>query len=56
VGVRWRRYGFTKFVIIVPAVEIKEGVYKTLQITEEHFRSLYANAPFEYFIGTSGEL
>ncbi len=45
-----RRYGFTKFVIVVPSVAIKEGVYKTLQITEDHFRSLYANTPFEYFI------
>ena len=45
-----RRYGFTKFVIVVPSVAIKEGVYKTLQITEEHFRSLYANMPFEYFL------
>lgn len=45
-----RRYGFTKFVIVVPSVAIKEGVYKSLQMTEEHFRSLYANAPFEYFL------
>ena len=33
-----KRYGFTKFVIVVPSVAIKEGVYKTLQITEEHFK------------------
>lgn len=45
-----RRYGFTKFVIVVPSVAIKEGVYKTLKITEEHFRALYANTPFEYFL------
>jgi type III restriction enzyme len=51
-----RRYGFTKFVIIVPSVAIKEGVYKTLQITEEHFRSLYANTPFEYFLYDSSKL
>jgi type III restriction enzyme len=51
-----RRYGFTKFVIVVPSVAIKEGVYKTLQITEEHFRSLYANTPFEYFLYDSGKL
>jgi len=51
-----RRYGFTKFVIVVPSVAIKEGVYKTLQITEEHFRSLYANAPFEFFLYDSGKL
>ncbi len=51
-----RRYGFTKFVIVVPSVAIKEGVYKSLQITEEHFRSLYANAPFDYFLYDSTKL
>ena len=51
-----QRYGFTKFVIVVPSVAIKEGVYKTLQITEEHFRSLYANTPFEYFLYDSSKL
>jgi len=51
-----RLYGFTKFVIVVPSVAIKEGVYKTLQITEEHFRGIYANAPFEYFLYDSGKL
>lgn len=45
-----KRYGFTKFVIVVPSVAIKEGVYKTLQITEEHFKSLYAGVPFDYFL------
>lgn len=51
-----RRYGFTKFVVIVPSVAIKEGVYKTLQITEEHFRALYSNTPFEFFLYDSGKL
>src|SRR5271157_4844710 len=51
-----RRFGFTKFVIVVPSVAIKEGVYKTLQITEDHFRGLYANASFEYFLYDSGKL
>jgi len=51
-----RRYGFNKFVIVVPSLAIKEGVYKTLQITEEHFRSLYANTPFEYFLYDSAKL
>jgi type III restriction enzyme len=51
-----RRYGFTKFVVVVPSVAIKEGVYKTLQITEEHFRSLYANTPFEFFLYDSTRL
>lgn len=51
-----RRYGFTKFMIVVPSVAIKEGVYKTLQITEDHFRSLYANTPFNYFLYDSAKL
>ena len=51
-----RKYGFTKFVIVVPSVAIKEGVYKTLQMTEEHFRDIYANTPFEYFIYDSAKL
>lgn len=51
-----RRYGFTKFVIVVPSVAIKEGVYKSLQIMAEHFRGLYTNVPFEYFLYDSGKL
>ncbi len=51
-----RLYGFTKFVIVVPSIAIKEGVYKTLQITEEHFRALYAGTPFEYFLYDSAKL
>jgi type III restriction enzyme len=51
-----KRYGFTKFVIVVPSVAIKEGVYKSLQMMEDHFRSLYANAPFEYFLYDSSKL
>jgi type III restriction enzyme len=51
-----RRYGFTKFVIVVPSIAIKEGVYKSLQITEEHFRALYAGVPFEYFLYDSTRL
>ncbi len=51
-----KRYGFTKFVIVVPSVAIKEGVYKTLQITADHFRSLYAGVPFDYFLYDSGKL
>ncbi|MCY4597139.1 MAG: DEAD/DEAH box helicase family protein [Bryobacterales bacterium] len=51
-----KRYGFTKFVIVVPSIAIKEGVYKTLQITEEHFKSLYAGVPFDYFLYDSAKL
>jgi type III restriction enzyme len=51
-----RRYGFTKFVIVVPSVAIKEGVYKTLQMTEQHFRDLYAGVPYDYFLYDSAKL
>ena len=51
-----KRYGFTKFVIVVPSVAIKEGVYKSLQITEDHFKGLYAGVPFDYFIYDSTKL
>ncbi|HEY7855598.1 MAG TPA: DEAD/DEAH box helicase family protein, partial [Terriglobales bacterium] len=53
-----QRYGFTKFVVVVPSVAIKEGVIKTLQITAEHFRSLYlaeANS-FAYDSSRLGEV
>ena len=51
-----RRYGFTKFVIVVPSIAIKEGVYKSLQITEDHFRALYSGTPFDYFLYDSTKL
>ena len=51
-----KRYGFTKFVIVVPSVAIKEGVYKALQITDDHFRALYSGMPFEYFLYDSTKL
>ena len=51
-----KRYGFNKFVIVVPSVAIKEGVYKSIQMTEDHFKTLYAGAPFDYFIYDSAKL
>lgn len=51
-----KRFGFTKFVIVVPSVAIKEGVHKTLQITEDHFKGLYSGQPFDYFLYDSGKL
>lgn len=50
-----KRFGFTKFVIVVPSVAIKEGVYKSLQITQDHFRGLYAGVPFDYFLYDSSK-
>ena len=45
-----RRYGFTKFIIVVPSIAIKEGTYKSLQITKEHFKSEYENVVYDYFV------
>lgn len=51
-----RRYGFTKFIIVVPSVAIREGVYKSFQITQEHFGLQYDNVPCRYFIYNSAKL
>jgi len=51
-----RRFGFSKFIIVVPSIAIKEGVYKSLQITEEHFKEHYDNVPYDYFIYDSSNL
>ena len=41
----------------MPSVAIKEGVYKTLQITQEHFEGLYPKARgYEYFLYDSSKL
>jgi type III restriction enzyme len=45
-----RRYGFKKFIIVVPSVAIREGVLKNIEITAEHFRALFDNMPFEHFV------
>jgi len=45
-----QRYGFQKFIIVVPSVAIREGVLKNIEITTEHFHALYNNLPFEHFV------
>ncbi len=45
-----QRYGFQKFIVVVPSVAIREGVLKNIEITTEHFRALYNNLPFEHFV------
>ncbi|MHB8834938.1 MAG: restriction endonuclease [Candidatus Methylomirabilia bacterium] len=45
-----RRYGFQKFIIVVPSVAIREGVLKNFEITAEHFRALYNNPSYEHFV------
>jgi type III restriction enzyme len=52
----FRRYGLRKFIIVVPSVAIREGVLKTLQITEKHLRALYDNTPYRYYVYDSENL
>lgn len=51
-----KRYGFTKFIIVVPSVAIREGVHKSLEVTREHFENQYDNVPCRYFIYNSSKL
>lgn len=51
-----RKYGFTKFIIVVPSVAIREGVYKSFETTKEHFGLQYDNVPCRYFIYNSAKL
>ena len=45
-----RRYGFRKFVIVVPSVAIREGVLKNIDITRSHFEALFDNLRFESYV------
>lgn len=43
-----RKYGFKKFVIVVPSIAIREGVLKNLDITFAHFQNLYEKTPVNF--------
>lgn len=45
-----QKYGFKKFIIVVPSVAIREGTLKNIEITAEHFKALYNNIEFEHFV------
>ncbi|HEX8428252.1 DEAD/DEAH box helicase family protein [Hymenobacter sp.] len=51
-----RTYGFRKFVIVVPSVAIREGVWKSLQITHDHFQAHFGYPPVQYALYDSGNL
>ncbi|MCI0476394.1 MAG: DEAD/DEAH box helicase family protein [Anaerolineales bacterium] len=52
----FRRYGLRKFIVVVPSVAVREGVLKTLEITEKHLRELYDNIPYRYYAYDSDNL
>lgn len=51
-----REYGFKKFIIVVPSVAIREGVLKSIDVTKEHFQTLYDKVPFDHFVYDSKRL
>lgn len=48
-----KQYGWSKFIVIVPSIAIREGVYKSFQVTQDHFQELYGHKinPFIYNSG-----
>lgn len=44
-----KKYGWKKFIILVPSVAIREGVVKTLNITKDHFSNLYDAVPYRFY-------
>lgn len=50
-----KRYGWSKFIVVVPSIAIREGVYKSFTMLEEHFMEQY-NKKARYFIYNSSNL
>lgn len=48
-----KQYGFKKFVVIVPSVAIREGVFKSMQTTKEYFKRQYDGITLNPFIYNS---
>jgi len=48
-----KNYGWSKFIIIVPSIAIREGVFKSFEVTQDHFQELYGHriSPFIYNSG-----
>ena len=50
-----KHYGWSKFIVVVPSVAIREGVYKSFQMTQEHFAEEYGKK-IRFFIYNSAQL
>lgn len=51
-----RRYGFKKFIVVVPSVAIREGVMASLRLMREHFTTLYGNVPVDNWVYDSRQV
>ncbi len=52
----FRRYGLRKYVVVVPSIAVREGVLKTLEITQSHFQELFGNLPYRFYAYNSDNL
>ena len=50
------RYGWTKFVVVVPSIAIREGVLKSFESMQEHFAREYNGKRMQYFVYNSKQL
>lgn len=50
-----KHYGWSKFIVVVPSIAIREGVYKSFQVTQEHFAEEYGKK-VRFFIYNSSQL
>ena len=50
-----KRYGWSKFIVVVPSIAIREGVYKSFQVTQDHFAEEYGKK-IRFFIYNSARL
>ena len=50
-----KHYGWTKFIVVVPSIAIREGVYKSFQVTQDHFAEEYGKK-IRFFIYNSAQL
>lgn len=50
-----KHYGWSKFIVVVPSIAIREGVYKSFEITQEHFAEEYGKK-IRFFVYNSSQL
>lgn len=50
-----KKYGWSKFIVVVPSVAIREGVHKSFEITQDHFAEEYGKK-IRYFVYNSSRL
>lgn len=50
------RYGWRKFIVVVPSVAVREGVMTSVELMRDHFRALYDNTPIDAWVYDSAQV